>query len=160
MTTSIKFFAIPALHPDSAETDLNRFLKMVKVVNIRTEFVAQGDGSFWAFYVSYLEKDENASDIQAKKARVDYRELLSPSDFALFSALRDWRKAIAEKEGVPVYLVFTNEQLARIAKKRISNKTDLLEIEGVGESRAKKYAEAVIEIVRANSGKDRKTEVT
>lgn len=32
--------------------------------------------------------------------------------------LRGWRKAAAEREGVPVYAVLTNEQLAAIATKR------------------------------------------
>ena len=49
------------------------------------------------------------------KQRVDYKEVLSPADFALFAKLRDWRKATAEQEGIPVYAVLTNEQLAAIA---------------------------------------------
>jgi len=42
-------------------------------------------------------------------------------------------------------VVFTNEQLADMVKKRVSTKAALKEIEGVGESRIEKYAEAVLE---------------
>ena len=38
--------------------------------------------------------------------------MLKPEEFEVFSRLREWRKAAAEKEGVPVYTVLTNEQLA------------------------------------------------
>jgi hypothetical protein len=41
---------------------------------------------------------------------VDYREVLKPEEFEVFSRLREWRKAVAEKEGIPVYAVLTNGQ--------------------------------------------------
>jgi superfamily II DNA helicase RecQ len=78
---------------------------------------------------------------------VDYKELLKPEEFQVFSRLRDWRKAVAEKEGVPVYTVLTNEQLAQIVQKRINTKAGLKEIEGVGEARVEKYGEAVLKVV-------------
>ncbi len=31
------------------------------------------------------------------------REVLKPEEFEVFSRLRDWRRAVAEKEGVPMY---------------------------------------------------------
>jgi superfamily II DNA helicase RecQ len=52
---------------------------------------------------------------------------------------------VAEKEGVPVYVVFTNEQLAEMVKKKVSSKAALKEIEGVGEARVEKYGDAVLE---------------
>ena len=42
----------------------------------------------------------------------DYKQVLKPEEFEVFSRLREWRKGVAEKEGVPVYVVFSNEQLA------------------------------------------------
>jgi len=60
---------------------------------------------------------------------------LSQEDFALFVKLRDWRKQAASLEAVPVYTIFTNEQLAAIAQKRTATLSDLKTINGVGESR-------------------------
>ena len=36
---------------------------------------------------------------------MDYKEVLKPEEFEVFRRLRDWRKATADKEGVPVYVV-------------------------------------------------------
>ena len=51
--------------------------------------------------------------------------MLKPEEFEVFSRLRDWRKGVAEKEGVPVYVVFTNEQLAEMVKKKVGTKAAL-----------------------------------
>ena len=135
------------------QEDLNRFLRSHRVLTVHREFVAQGDNSFWALAVEYLEgaaaSSAGSGDGRSGKQRVDYKEVLSPEDFALFAKLRDWRKATAEQEGIPVYAVLTNEQLAAIATKRPGNAAQLREVEGVGEGKASKYAEGVLGVVTA-----------
>jgi hypothetical protein len=37
---------------------------------------------------------------------VDYKEVLKPEEFEVFSRLREWRKGVAEKEGVPDFVVW------------------------------------------------------
>ena len=56
-------------------------------------------------------------------------------------------KKVAEKEAVPVYTIFTNEQLAQIAQNRVISKTGLQEISRVGDARVKKYGDDVVSIV-------------
>jgi len=34
------------------------------------------------------------------RPKVDYKEVLKPEEFEVFSRLREWRKGVAEKEGV------------------------------------------------------------
>ncbi len=75
--------------------------------------------------------------------------MLSPDNFAVFAKLRDWRKATAEQEGIPVYAVLTNEQLAAIATKRPGSIAALRDIEGIGEGKAGKYGEGVLAVVKA-----------
>ncbi len=70
-----------------------------------------------------------------------------PEEFEVFSRLRDWRKAVAEKEGVPVYVVLTNEQLAQMVQKKVNTKTGLKEIEGVGDPRVEKYGESLLALL-------------
>jgi superfamily II DNA helicase RecQ len=82
-----------------------------------------------------------------KKSKIDYKQVLTPNDFALFAQLREWRKIEAAEIGVPVYTIFTNEQLAKIAEQKVQARAELREIEGIGEAKAKKYGEAVIQIV-------------
>jgi superfamily II DNA helicase RecQ len=75
--------------------------------------------------------------------------VLKPEEFEVFSRLRDWRKAVAEKEGVPVYVVLTNEQLAQIVQKKTNTKAGLKEIEGVGDARVEKYGDAILKLLAA-----------
>jgi len=144
-----KFFRIPAVIPEEAEDDFNRFLRTNRVLNVNREFVNQGENSYWALAVEYLAGDKTPGEERKPRHRnrVDYRELLSSEDFALFVKLRDWRKSTADNEGVPVYTIFTNEQLATMVQLRISTLTKLTEIDGVGKGRLDKYGVAVIKIV-------------
>ena len=60
------------------------------------------------------------------------REVLPAAEFAVFARLRQWRKETAKEEAVPVYMVFTNEQLAQMASRRASSRAELEQIAGVG----------------------------
>ena len=41
-------------------------------------------------------------------------KVLTPEEFAFFSKLRELRKELAAKDGVPPFVVFTDEQLSSI----------------------------------------------
>ena len=121
-------------------------------MTVKKEFVADGENSFWTFCVEYLESAPGGTGGTSLSGRpkVDYKELLKPGEFEVFSRLREWRKAAAEKEGVPVYTILTNEQLAQMVQKKVSSKAGLKEIEGVGEARVEKYGEGVLRVLVFN----------
>jgi len=146
-----KFFTIPITHPNDSEQELNTFIGSHRVLVVQREFVSNGENSFWALAVEYLASSQDTSRQNNRKKTVDYREVLSTEDFALFSKLREWRKEVAEKEAVPVYTIFTNEQLAKIACNRVTGPKELQEIEGVGTSRIKKYA-GILEVIQQAIG--------
>ena len=151
------FFQIPARPETALQEELNVFLRSHRVLKVHREFVAQGDNSFWALGVEYLEgrvspRPGQASGVSGRKPRVDYREVLSPADFAVFAKLRDWRKEAAAAETTPVYTIFTNEQLANVATTRPENVAQLQEVEGIGEAKAEKYGEGLIEVVQSSGG--------
>lgn len=79
-----------------------------------------------------------------KSRRVDYKEVLSEEDFALFAKLREERKKLAAAEAVPVYAVCINEQMAEMAKNKPLTAAALKEINGFGEAKAGKYGEAFL----------------
>ena len=106
MTIQYKFFTIPLKTTREVETELNHFLRSQRILTVHREFVSQGENSFWTMAVEYM-SDGDTSPKDTGRKRVDYREILSPADFALFVKLRDWRKQVGEKEAVPVYTVFT-----------------------------------------------------
>ena len=153
MSLQYKFFLIPAKDSSLAEEEFNKFLRSVRVLNINREFSPSEKSPMWCFAVEYLPgaSDRSANNDKGSRRRVDYREVLSPEEFALFAKLRDWRKVTAAKESVPVYALFTNDQLAKIAANRITSKSGLLELEGVGEAKITKYSEEVFEIVKKDN---------
>jgi superfamily II DNA helicase RecQ len=140
------FFQIPARGDAGLQEDLNRFLRSHRVLSVHREFVAQGDNSFWSLAAEYLESAATAGSgaSRGSKKRVDYKEVLSPTDFAVFAKLREWRKATAEQEGIPVYAILPYEQLAAIASKHPSANSGLREIEGIGEAKAAKYGQGIL----------------
>jgi superfamily II DNA helicase RecQ len=146
------FFAVPARGDSGLQESLNAFLRSHRVLTVHREFVGQGDNSFWALAVEYLEgatPTGSSGPSRSSKPRVDYKEVLSPDDFAVFARLREWRKAAAEQEGIPVYAVLTNEQLAAIATNRPSSAAALKGVEGIGEAKAGKYGGGVLGVVSA-----------
>lgn len=79
---------------------------------------------------------------------VDYKEVLSPEDFVTFARLRDIRKELAKTEQVPAYAIFTNEQLAAIAKALPVSASALSQIGGVGENRVEKYGTQFLKLLK------------
>jgi len=141
-----KLYIVPVKNLSVPEGEMNAFLRAHRVLAVRKEFVSDGENSFWTFCVEYLESAATGPGAPGGKLpKVDYKEVLKPEEFEVFSRLRDWRKAEAEKEGVPVYVVFTNEQLAEMVRQRTGTKAALKGIEGVGEVRVEKYGAAVLE---------------
>ena len=67
----------------------------------------------------------------------------------MFSRLRQLRKDLAQSEAVPVYALFTNEQLAQMVQRRCRTRSDLAQIEGIGESKIEKYAERLLPLLLA-----------
>src|ERR1017187_5589979 len=146
----LKLFVLPVKSLAAAEGEMNSFLRAHRVLAVEKEFVADGENSFWTFCVEYLESAADAASWPGKGPKVDYKEVLKPEEFEVFSGLKEWRRAAAGQEGVPVYTVLTNEQLAQMVQKKVSSKAAFKEIEGVGEARVEKYGEAVLKVLVFN----------
>jgi superfamily II DNA helicase RecQ len=130
------FFSIPTDGDSVITEELNRFLRSHRVVSVQKELTQRDTSPCWRLCVEYLDVSPNASGSQAKRgSRIDYKEVLSGEDFAVFARLRDIRKEMAAAEGLPVYAVCTNEQLAEMATRRPTSLTELKEIEGLGEAK-------------------------
>jgi len=141
------FYRIPVTGGD-ASAELNRFLRSVRVLNVHREFVGQGDASFWSIAVEYLPASGSTqTSSRNANSKTDFKALLPPEDFALFARLREWRKQTANTEAVPVYTIFTNEQLAEMARRRPSSLTAIGEIDGIGQGRLDKYGKMVLDII-------------
>jgi superfamily II DNA helicase RecQ len=148
-------FLLP-LHSGSVEQDeLNRFLRSHRIVQTRKELASIEGMPHWAVLVEYLDASEkNIGEQQQIKNKVDYKEVLNAGDFSLFSKLREIRKKLAEENGLPVYAVCTNEQLAEIAKRRPKNLSECMKIEGIGQGKAEKYVPAMLECINAENNEN------
>lgn len=148
----VRMFRIAAAGEPEAEEALNRFLRSVRVLTVERQFVAAGQDAYWALCVEYLESAKARAEEARSRERVDYKQVLSPADFALFARLRELRKAVATAEGVPAYAVATNEQLAEIAQHRPGSAAALRQVEGIGDAKAEKYGAAILALVGEAGG--------
>jgi superfamily II DNA helicase RecQ len=139
----LRFFTIPIPGGDEAAEELNRFLAAHRVLAVDRHLARDGGASVWAVCVSYEPAGESRP-AAGKRAKVDYREVLSEADFTVYARLRSLRKEIAEREGVPVYSLFTNEQMAEMVTRRVDSAAAMREIAGVGEARVDKYGAAFL----------------
>lgn len=148
---ALRFFVVPVHDPGAFEQELNGFLASHKVVSIDRQLIDQGANSFWAICVDYLSHAPGATNRNPNlsRSRVDYKAILPPEEFAVYSQLRELRKELAQTEAVPVYALFTNEQLAQMVQRRCRSRNDLAQIEGIGESKIDKYAERLLPLLLA-----------
>jgi superfamily II DNA helicase RecQ len=152
----MRTFMIPVTDGGEACDALNQFMRHVRVLSTERRFVELGLQSFWSILVDYLEvKPESVSAEQRPtkfRNRIDYREVLDPDAFSLFAQLREFRKRLSQEEGVPIYTIFTNEQLAEIAKNRIVTKSGLEKVDGIGGARLSRYGDAVLRFLESQLG--------
>ena len=148
---ALKFFIVPVRDLDAAEDELAAFVRNHRVLAIERHWVDQGSESFWAVCVDFLDTTSGGRAVASRQTtqrnKVDYKEVLSEKEFAIFARLRDLRKEIAQIEAIPVYTVFTNSQLAQIVQQRVRSVTDLSKIDGVGAARIEKYADRIISLL-------------
>ena len=121
---------------------------------MRKEFVAHGEASFWAFCLEFVEgaAGERGPGDRGGGERVDYKTILAEADFQIYNRLRLLRKELAEKEAVPPYTLFTNEQLAEMVRRKAVSPTQLGEIAGVGAARVEKYGAAFLKLLGTTEG--------
>lgn len=122
--------------------ELNGFLRGHRILTLDREFHA----GVWAFCITYQPPAGSRTSESAPK--IDYKEILDGKTFALFSKLREVRKVLAEKENLPPYAVFTNEQLAAVARARCTSQAELGKIDGIGSSRIEKFGPPLLVAIR------------
>ena len=134
-------FFVPVINNGEAQGELNAFLRSKRVLAVDKAFAVIG----WSFCVEWLEGGKPHVGSGKGKPKVDYRDVLSDEDFAVFSKLRDKRKELAQQDGVQVYAVMTNEQLAEMVRLNVNAVEDLKHVKGVGDARIKKYGADLVD---------------
>jgi ATP-dependent DNA helicase RecQ len=70
----------------------------------------------------------------------------------LFVALREARRSLAAAAKVPAYFIFHDSTLREIASVRPRSLAELSAVNGVGESKVRRYGEAMLATVRSHAG--------
>ena len=147
----LRFFTIPIHGGGDIADELNRFLAGSRILSIDRQLAQDGSNSAWAVCVSFETGGQGrpASDNErAKHGKVDYREVLNEADFTVYARLRALRKEISDREGLPAYALFTNEQMAEMVQRRVATAAAMREIPGIGDARMEKYADAFLQVLR------------
>jgi len=140
----IKIFNVPLTDNGESIAEMNRFLSGHKVLEVEQRFFQNEKGGCWSFCVRYLPSVSNFQN--AIKEKIDYKQVLSEAEFAVFSKLREIRKQIATNDAVPAYAVFTDEELAGITKLPVIEENKLMTVKGIGEKKVAKYGKQFIEM--------------
>ena len=85
--------------------------------------------------------------IQRAKARPAVKTLVTDEDAPLLSALRAKRRALAEAQRVPAYVVFNDRTLIEMAETRPATLDAMASITGVGAKKLESYGRAFLEVI-------------
>ena len=99
-----------------------------------------------------LRRDKKLSKKKPESAK-PRSEAIHPKDEGLWNALRQCRRELAEKQGVPPYVIFHDATLLQMVEQRPANTDDLSNISGIGARKLELYGKdflIVIERFRAS----------
>ena len=86
--------------------------------------------------------------VREKKPASKGTALPEAGEERLLAALRTLRARLAQAEGVPAYIVFSNAALADMARRAPRTMEAFLEVSGVGRVKAAKYGEAFLRVIQ------------
>lgn len=81
-----------------------------------------------------------------RKERVETRQIVQ--DHPLFEVLREVRKEIAQEEGVPPFVIFSDQTLKDMCAKMPQSDSELLTVKGIGEHKLVKYGSHFLQAVQ------------
>ena len=125
--------------------EMNHFLRAHKIIDVKKELAILGDNSCWSFCITYMLDNKPAEHNGSNgSGKVDYKAVLDSKSFERFSLLRKLRKQVAESEAIPAYAVFTDVELAEMAKLSPLTLSEMQKIPGIGKKKLEKYGNAFV----------------
>jgi superfamily II DNA helicase RecQ len=125
---------------------LERWQADKDVIEVREHFFVHEGAPRWAVMLSYRDGD---GEQRGRRETRDWRLEVAEVDRPLYDALRRWRRERAERDGVPVYTLLKNRELAEICRRRPATVAELREVRGIGEAKSAKLGEEVLAVVSA-----------
>jgi len=97
--------------------------------------------------MSFMMSEDHEYNEEEDEAIVTAAKSTGVADEALMSMLRDLRKKVAKKLGIPPFVVFQDPSLEDMALKYPISLDELSTVHGVGEGKAKKYGKEFIDLI-------------
>ena len=98
-------------------------------------------------------KSQKLVDIKSSRLVINDREKKVKQakefdyDEELFELLRTKRSELASEMGVPAYIIFSDKTLKHLANDKPSDKSSMLEVNGIGEKKYEQYGEEFLSII-------------
>ncbi len=80
----VKVFACSCRGDDEASATLNQLLTSHKIVSVEKNFVQDGQTSFWALCVTYLEQNAESRPASINCGKIAYGEIFPQDEFSMF----------------------------------------------------------------------------
>ncbi len=112
---------------------------ILKITDAGYDFIQNPESFLMSEDHQYSESEDEAIVTAAKSS--------GTADEALMAMLRDLRKKVAKKLGVPPFVVFQDPSLEDMALKYPISIEELGNVHGVGEGKAKKYGKDFVELI-------------
>ena len=93
---------------------------------------------------------ETSGRIKNSRAlKTEERLALDPPESQLFAMLKAERSHLARSQGVPAFVIFQDQTLADIAKRRPKTMDELRQVPGIGRSKIERYGANILEAISA-----------
>ena len=124
-----------------------------EIVSVNEHFFTRLDQPYLAIMINYKLPPIAVASAQVETGRREkrreetWREYVAESDIPLFNALRDWRLERSKRDGLPIYVIFTNRELGAIIAARPASISQLGQVQGVGSGKIKSYGTEVLTVL-------------
>lgn len=135
------------------EEDLHAFIKDKEVLSAREHFFIKQETPYLVVFLTYLPGTGDQPKAPGGAKAESWRELLTDAQLPLFNTLREWRSERAKQEGVPPYIICTNQQLAQMVAARPESLAGLGNIQGFGKAKSEKYGKELLALLRPQAAK-------
>ncbi len=147
------------------EAKLDKFLENLNVFQI---FSSPVNNEYWSVLIFYNDDfinkaqsfdnpiDTSEKDLKPKSAAEKTSKsetapaesiTLTADEEKTYAALREWRNEKSARDGLPPYMIAHNDSLMLMSKIRPKSHDELIQIKGLGEKRAQKYGDEILQII-------------
>lgn len=120
---------------------------------ISENYLEQSAGSFPTLKLT-SKAYEVLKNIKAVFRKINESVTFDYFEDPLFETLNSLRKEIAQKEGVPPYIILSDLTLMEMAEKKPQNRWEMLKIRGIGNQKFKNYGELFLKTINKLSPQD------